>query len=88
VSQVRPVGPPRAWPHDDGAASSAMRSTSEGHASDGETSGVPSRMRVVDSHTEGEPTRVVIEGWPHSRIISGEQSFVSRVDSMRSSARS
>ena len=22
------------------------------------------RIRVVDSHTEGEPTRVVIEGWP------------------------
>jgi proline racemase len=22
------------------------------------------RVRVVDSHTEGEPTRVVIEGWP------------------------
>jgi 4-hydroxyproline epimerase len=24
----------------------------------------PDAMRVVDSHTEGEPTRVVIEGWP------------------------
>jgi proline racemase len=22
------------------------------------------RMRVIDSHTEGEPTRVVIDGWP------------------------
>ena len=25
---------------------------------------MPLTMRVVDSHTEGEPTRVVIEGWP------------------------
>lgn len=27
-------------------------------------SGIPERIRVVDSHTEGEPTRVVIDGWP------------------------
>src|SRR5687767_2625973 len=25
---------------------------------------VPRTMRVVDSHTEGEPTRTVIDGWP------------------------
>lgn len=25
---------------------------------------IPSAVRVIDSHTEGEPTRVVIEGWP------------------------
>ena len=24
----------------------------------------PSSIRVIDSHTEGEPTRVVIDGWP------------------------
>lgn len=24
----------------------------------------PDRIEVVDSHTEGEPTRVVVEGWP------------------------
>jgi 4-hydroxyproline epimerase len=24
----------------------------------------PATMRVIDSHTEGEPTRVVIDGWP------------------------
>jgi proline racemase len=24
----------------------------------------PERVEVVDSHTEGEPTRVVVEGWP------------------------
>lgn len=26
--------------------------------------GFPEFIRVVDSHTEGEPTRVVVEGWP------------------------
>lgn len=25
---------------------------------------VPATMRVIDSHTEGEPTRVVLDGWP------------------------
>jgi 4-hydroxyproline epimerase len=25
---------------------------------------IPQRIQVVDSHTEGEPTRVVIDGWP------------------------
>src|SRR5215216_3925571 len=25
---------------------------------------LPAAIRVVDSHTEGEPTRVVVEGWP------------------------
>jgi len=25
---------------------------------------IPASMKVVDSHTEGEPTRVVVEGWP------------------------
>ena len=25
---------------------------------------VPATIRVIDSHTEGEPTRVVIDGWP------------------------
>lgn len=24
----------------------------------------PNRLRIVDSHTEGEPTRMVIDGWP------------------------
>ncbi len=27
----------------------------------------PASMRVVDSHTEGEPTRVVLDGWPQPR---------------------
>jgi len=25
---------------------------------------LPARLEVVDSHTEGEPTRVVVDGWP------------------------
>ena len=29
-------------------------------------------MRVVDSHTEGEPTRVVIEGWPALKATTME----------------
>src|SRR6185312_10876170 len=33
-----------------------------------ETSGTfPSKIHVVDSHTEGEPTRVVLDGWPQPR---------------------
>lgn len=28
---------------------------------------LPSRLQVVDSHTEGEPTRVVVSGWPALR---------------------
>jgi 4-hydroxyproline epimerase len=28
------------------------------------TSETPLEIRVVDSHTEGEPTRIVLEGWP------------------------
>ena len=27
----------------------------------------PTTIRVVDSHTEGEPTRVVVDGWPQPR---------------------
>src|SRR4029078_6647277 len=30
----------------------------------GRVTAYPAFLRVVDSHTEGEPTRVVIEGWP------------------------
>jgi proline racemase len=28
---------------------------------------LPASIRVVDSHTEGEPTRVVLDGWPQPR---------------------
>jgi proline racemase len=30
----------------------------------GEAPPMPDAIRVIDSHTEGEPTRVVLEGWP------------------------
>lgn len=43
-------------------ATSAAGARSELHASFPNV--FPATMRVVDSHTEGEPTRVVIEGWP------------------------
>lgn len=39
----------------------------------------PDSMRVIDSHTEGEPTRVVIEGWPQP---AGE-TMAERRDDMR-----
>ena len=32
-----------------------------------EDSAFPAMVTVVDSHTEGEPTRVVVEGWPQPR---------------------
>ncbi|MEP6691389.1 MAG: proline racemase family protein [Gemmatimonadaceae bacterium] len=28
---------------------------------------MPATMHIIDSHTEGEPTRVVIDGWPEPR---------------------
>lgn len=40
---------------------------------------VPAALDVIDSHTEGEPTRVVISGWP---IPVGED-VVARRDTMR-----
>ncbi len=33
-------------------------------ASGGTAPAFPSAIRIVDSHTEGEPTRVVLDGWP------------------------
>lgn len=33
----------------------------------GDVVSVPATIRVVDSHTEGEPTRVVVDGWPMPR---------------------
>jgi proline racemase len=32
----------------------------------------PDRLSIVDSHTEGEPTRVVLEGWPELRAETME----------------
>ncbi|HEY9228513.1 MAG TPA: proline racemase family protein [Gemmatimonadaceae bacterium] len=39
----------------------------------------PREIRIVDSHTEGEPTRVVIEGWPQPHGATMEE----RRDDMR-----
>ena len=39
----------------------------------------PAAMRVVDSHTEGEPTRVVLDGWPQPRGAT----MAARRDDMR-----
>jgi 4-hydroxyproline epimerase len=40
----------------------------------------PERIEVVDSHTEGEPTRVVVEGWPQPAgdSMAERRSFVLR----------
>jgi 4-hydroxyproline epimerase len=40
---------------------------------------LPGFIRVIDSHTEGEPTRVVIEGWPQPRGAT----MAARRDDMR-----
>ncbi len=39
----------------------------------------PRSIRVVDSHTEGEPTRVVVEGWPQPEGVT----MMARRDDMR-----
>ena len=43
-------------------------------------SGWPRRVEVIDSHTEGEPTRVVIEGWPQpeGRTMAERRGFLLR----------
>ncbi len=47
---------------------------------------LPRTMRVLDSHTEGEPTRLVVEGWPSlsSRTMEGRREELVRCfDSLR-----
>jgi len=46
-------------------------------------------MRVIDSHTEGEPTRVVVEGGPdlgHGSLAERRRIFAERFDHVRSFA--
>jgi 4-hydroxyproline epimerase len=46
----------------------------------------PERVEVVDSHTEGEPTRVVVEGWPQpeGRTMAERRAFLlARQDLLR-----
>jgi len=48
--------------------------------------GLPRTMTVVDSHTEGEPTRVVVEGWPPLSAPTMEarrEELVRRDDALR-----
>jgi proline racemase len=42
--------------------------------------GWPDRVEVVDSHTEGEPTRTVVEGWPapEGRTMAERRDFLLR----------
>jgi len=42
---------------------------------------LPRTIRVVDSHTEGEPTRVVVDGWPQPQ----GRTMAERLASMRAS---
>ncbi len=47
----------------------------------------PPSIRVVDSHTEGEPTRVVVDGWPQlSGLTMAERrdDMAARWDHLRS----
>lgn len=40
---------------------------------------IPDAIRVIDSHTEGEPTRVITEGWP----LPGGDTMVARRDELK-----
>lgn len=47
---------------------------------------MPARMHVVDSHTEGEPTRVIIDGWPQpagDTMILRRQALQKHADHLR-----
>lgn len=51
------------------------------------TAALPGRMVVVDSHTEGEPTRVVVDGWPElagSTMAERRDDLRARFDAVRS----
>ncbi len=51
------------------------------------TTAFPSTIAVVDSHTEGEPTRVVIDGWPQPRgatMAERRDDLRARFDTLRS----
>jgi proline racemase len=52
-----------------------------------EITATPGRVRVIDSHTEGEPTRVIVEGGPdlgNGTIAERLQVFRTRFDGFRS----
>ena len=46
----------------------------------------PESMQVVDSHTEGEPTRVVVSGWPQpegATMLERRETLRRRFDHLR-----
>ena len=48
---------------------------------------IPEQIRVIDSHTEGEPTRVVIDGWPQpdgATMAERRDDLRARFDHLRS----
>jgi proline racemase len=48
---------------------------------------MPATVRVVDSHTEGEPTRVVVDGWPPlsgTTMAERREDFEAHFDALRS----
>lgn len=51
------------------------------------SSGFPDSIRVIDSHTEGEPTRVVVAGWPTpagATMAERRADLAARFDHLRS----
>jgi 4-hydroxyproline epimerase len=47
---------------------------------------IPESIEVIDSHTEGEPTRVVIGGWPEltsSTMVDRREELIRRHDALR-----
>lgn len=61
--------------------------TGEVEHADPSATAFPVALRVVDSHTEGEPTRVVLEGWPDLRgatLSERRDDLVARWDPLRS----
>jgi proline racemase len=51
-----------------------------------QSAGFPDAIRVIDSHTEGEPTRVITEGWPlpeGSTMEARRDDLKARTDQLR-----
>ena len=63
-----------------------IRSMSDQINSETDSPVAPAQMRVVDSHTEGEPTRVVVDGWPQpagATMASRRDDLLARFDHLR-----
>ena len=57
-------GPPRSQHVAERPRMSHHRAAGGANAAQRAADAIPDTIRVIDSHTEGEPTRVVLEGWP------------------------